>query len=126
MRLQVGRDVFLVIQWLTIASGSGQSLQQVVLGRVLAGVGGAGIHCLVSIVIAGQWFYVFHCQADVRRSGSHPRGRIVEKLCQYRSHDWEKSGWANWRILDRYSRMADVCTHAVHLAQQLTDSTGPS
>ncbi|KAH6719494.1 major facilitator superfamily domain-containing protein [Leptodontidium sp. MPI-SDFR-AT-0119] len=32
--------------------GLGQSLQQVVLGRVLAGVGGAGIHCLVSIVIA--------------------------------------------------------------------------
>ncbi|KAE9364881.1 major facilitator superfamily transporter [Stipitochalara longipes BDJ] len=32
--------------------GLGQSIQQVVLGRVLAGVGGAGIHCLVSIVIA--------------------------------------------------------------------------
>ncbi|KAL5313521.1 hypothetical protein ACEPPN_017941 [Leptodophora sp. 'Broadleaf-Isolate-01'] len=36
----------------TLAIGLGQSLQQVVLGRVLAGVGGAGIHCLVSIVIA--------------------------------------------------------------------------
>ena len=34
--------------------GLGQSLQQVVLGRVLAGVGGAGKHCLVSIVIARQ------------------------------------------------------------------------
>ncbi|PVH69662.1 MFS general substrate transporter [Cadophora sp. DSE1049] len=32
--------------------GLGQSLYQVILGRVLAGVGGAGIHCLVSIVIA--------------------------------------------------------------------------
>ncbi|KUJ07478.1 MFS general substrate transporter [Mollisia scopiformis] len=33
-------------------SGAGQSLPQVVFGRLIAGVGGAGINCLVSIVIA--------------------------------------------------------------------------
>jgi MFS family permease len=35
-----------------ITSGLGQTLPQVVVGRLVAGVGGAGINCLVSIVIA--------------------------------------------------------------------------
>jgi len=35
-------------------SGLGQSLGQVIVGRLIAGVGGAGINCLVSIVIAGM------------------------------------------------------------------------
>ena len=38
---------------LTSRSGLGQDLLQVVLGRVISGIGGAGINCLVSIVIAG-------------------------------------------------------------------------
>jgi hypothetical protein len=38
---------------LTSRSGLGQNLQQVVFGRVISGVGGAGINCLVAIVIAG-------------------------------------------------------------------------
>lgn len=42
---------------LTDSSGLGGSLQQVILGRLLAGVGGAGINCLVSIVIAGKLQY---------------------------------------------------------------------
>lgn len=38
-------------------SGLGMSLQQVIGGRLLAGVGGAGINCLVSIIIAGKEYY---------------------------------------------------------------------
>jgi hypothetical protein len=38
---------------LTSRSGLGQDLLQVVFGRVISGVGGAGINCLVAIVIAG-------------------------------------------------------------------------
>jgi len=38
---------------LTSRSGLGQTLLQVVIGRIISGVGGAGINCLVSIVIAG-------------------------------------------------------------------------
>jgi hypothetical protein len=38
---------------LTSRSGLGQNLLQVVFGRLISGVGGAGINCLVSIVIAG-------------------------------------------------------------------------
>jgi len=44
---------FVIDLELTDGSGSGRTLQEVVLGRVLSGIGGAGIHCLVSIVIAG-------------------------------------------------------------------------
>lgn len=36
-------------------SGLGWSLTVVVIGRLVAGVGGAGINCLVSIVIAGMY-----------------------------------------------------------------------
>jgi hypothetical protein len=39
---------------LTSCSGLGQNLLQVVFGRLISGVGGAGINCLVSIVIAGM------------------------------------------------------------------------
>ncbi|KAN0099992.1 MFS general substrate transporter [Hyaloscypha variabilis] len=52
-----GRKITILASYVFFAVGCaicglGQSIQQVVLGRVLAGVGGAGIHCLVSIVIA--------------------------------------------------------------------------
>jgi hypothetical protein len=44
-----------VIRLLTnFRSGLGQTLGQVIVGRLIAGVGGAGINCLVSIVIAGK------------------------------------------------------------------------
>jgi len=38
---------------LTSRSGLGQNMLQVIFGRLISGVGGAGINCLVSIVIAG-------------------------------------------------------------------------
>lgn len=38
------------------SSGLGQSIQQVIVGRLIAGVGGAGVNCLVAIVIAGKQF----------------------------------------------------------------------
>jgi len=40
---------------LKFTSGLGQTLPQVIVGRLIAGVGGAGINCLVSIVIAGTY-----------------------------------------------------------------------
>lgn len=39
---------------LTHRSGLGQNMRQVIFGRLISGVGGAGINCLVSIVIAGM------------------------------------------------------------------------
>jgi hypothetical protein len=40
-------------------SGLGQSLSSVVFGRLIAGIGGAGINCLVAIIIAGIFFTVY-------------------------------------------------------------------
>jgi hypothetical protein len=45
---------FLKTLQLTVFSGLGQSLPQVVLGRLVAGIGGAGVNSMVSIVIAGE------------------------------------------------------------------------
>ena len=49
-----GRRYSAVESELTLTSGLGQTLSQVISGRLIAGVGGAGINCLVSIVIAGM------------------------------------------------------------------------
>ena len=44
---------FRAIQADTKSSGAGATLWQVVVGRAIAGLGGAGMTCLVSILIAG-------------------------------------------------------------------------
>jgi predicted MFS family arabinose efflux permease len=64
------------------SSGLGQSLPQVVFGRLVAGVGGAGINCLVSIVIAdmvpirevASWRSYVNIAATTGRSLGGPLG----------------------------------------------------
>lgn len=48
------RVVFVFLVCTNSRSGLGRSIQQVVIGRLIAGVGGAGVNCLVAIVIAGE------------------------------------------------------------------------
>ncbi|OCK73579.1 putative tetracycline-efflux transporter [Lepidopterella palustris CBS 459.81] len=72
--------------------GLGQSLPQVVFGRLVAGVGGAGIHCLVSIVIAdmvsirevASWRSYVNIAATTGRSLGGPLGGYLTDTIGWR------------------------------------------
>ena len=85
-------------------SGLGQTLPQVVFGRLIAGVGGAGINCLVSIVVAGkQKDFIHHIPSTVLclirdRYGPNARSSILEELCQHRCDNRQKPWRTNWGL----------------------------
>lgn len=47
-QIYFGRDL------LTVSSGTGQSMQQIIVGRIVGGAGAAGMVSLVSILISGE------------------------------------------------------------------------
>lgn len=84
--------------------GAGQSLPQVIFGRLVAGVGGAGINCLVSIVIAdmvpirevASWRSYVNIAATTGRSLGGPIGGYLIDTIGWR---WSFLGQAPPTIL---------------------------
>jgi hypothetical protein len=74
---------------LTLGSGLGRSMGEIVGGRVIQGCGGAGMVVLVSILITGLLIHnVLKMFTDWRRSRSPERCRGISKLCEYSTNSW--------------------------------------
>ncbi|CZR61827.1 related to multidrug resistance protein [Phialocephala subalpina] len=106
-----GRKNTILVSYIFFAVGSficgaGQSLPQVILGRLVAGVGGAGINCLVSIVIAdmvpirevASWRSYVNIAATTGRSLGGPIGGYLIDTIGWR---WSFLGQAPPTILAR-------------------------
>ncbi|TGO63743.1 hypothetical protein BCON_0011g00870 [Botryotinia convoluta] len=90
--LVIGLDIFYSEVCQMFRSGLGWNLPVVVVGRLVAGVGGAGINCLVSIVIAdmvpirevAKWRSYVNIAATTRRSLGGPIGGFLTDTIGWR------------------------------------------
>jgi hypothetical protein len=83
-------------------SGIGSTLWQVILGRVVSGIGGAGMTALVSILITGMRllppFPKGAYQANQYRHDAAAPGCGMEKLRQRGSYHGTFSWWTSGRV----------------------------
>lgn len=109
---------------LTGQSGIGQAYWQVLAGRAISGIGGAGMTALVSIIIAGEYRYTTISAriADVIRHGTRQKCSRLEKLRQRRRYRRKSTGGSSGRLVRRYDRMAMVLLRAVSVDHARTGS----
>ena len=112
-----------------MSSGIGQSMWQVIAGRIISGLGAAGMTVIVSILITGASSMSLLSWAEVpakfiRPGAAHPSSSM-EKLRQCRCHTWPEYWRPTWRLTRGYNWMAMVihrtrtidpaCNHVGHL-----------
>ena len=82
---------------------------QIIVGRVVSGIGAAGMVVIVSVLIAGHIpsFHLLTC-ADKRRSSSDDPDRRLEELCKCNSNSRKEYWGSIGRLSCRHNRMATV------------------
>ncbi|KAF4627684.1 hypothetical protein G7Y89_g10464 [Cudoniella acicularis] len=126
-----GRKQTIVVSYAFFAVGSaicglGQTLPQVICGRLIAGVGGAGINCLVAIVIAdmvpirevASWRSYVNIAATTGRSLGGPIGGFLTDTIGWR---WSFLGQCPptvlalflviWKLKDLHSETTPAQSH---------------